>query len=458
MSNNVLDKMLNYVDEIIPEIIKLEQDLVNIPSVNTGKMPTGNETAVCEYIKKWLNSHGIESQILEFTANRGNIIAQIKGINEKIGLIFMSHTDVVPVEDESKWKYPPFSATIDSGRIYGRGASDCKGLLTAQLMAMRILREFNITLTDGLSLISGADEEHGGKYGFKWLADNHPQLLEAPYAINEGGGTPMIESAGAVTYLLGVGEKGRLQVEISITGSSAHASMPWNGENALYKTSKILENLEQYSPERDTSVKIFDYLSNFAIEDKAGPENIDQIILDLEKDNPRFASTLKALSRMTITPTMINGGIKSNSVPEQIQLTCDVRTLPHQTEEYVYEELNKIVDGLEGVSYTVDYMAEPNSSEFETKLSSTILDATKKSLGRNDINLIPSISNGFTDSRFTRPLEVITYGFSGDHPDDDPMLSQIHGTNESIGINSLISSTKIMLYIAYMLLSGESKE
>ena len=54
MSNNVLDKMLNYVDEVIPEIIKLEQDLVNIPSVNTGKMPTGNETAVCEYIKKWL--------------------------------------------------------------------------------------------------------------------------------------------------------------------------------------------------------------------------------------------------------------------------------------------------------------------------------------------------------------------------------------------------------------------
>ena len=178
----------------------------------------------------------------------------------------------------------------------------------------------------------------------------------------------------------------------------------------------------------------------------------------MEKDNPRFASTLKALSRMTITPTMISGGIKSNSVPEQIQLTCDIRTLPHQTEEYVYQELNKIIDGLDGVSYTVDYMAEPNSSEFETTLSSTILDATKKSLDRDDINLIPSISNGFTDSRFTRPLGVTTYGFSGDHPDDDPMLSQIHGTNESIGINSLISSTKIMLYTAYNLLASNSKE
>ena len=458
MPNNIINNMFDYVDEIIPEIIKLEQDLVSIPSVNTGKMPTGNETQVCEYIKKWLSEYDIESKILASTPDRGNIVAQISGTNSKIGLIFMSHTDVVPVEDESKWKYPPFSATIDSGRIYGRGTSDCKGLLTAQLIAMRILREFNIKLDDGLSLISGADEEHGGRYGFKWLAENHPQLLNAPYAINEGGGTPMIESAGAVTYLLGVGEKGRLQVEIDITGSSAHASMPWNGENALYKTSKILGNLEKYQPERDTSIKIFNYLSTFAIEDKPDRDNIDQIILDLEKDNPRFASTLKALSRMTITPTMISGGIKSNSVPEQIQLTCDIRTLPHQTEEYVYQELNKIIDGLDGVSYTVDYMAEPNSSEFETMLSSTILDATKKSLDRDDINLIPSISNGFTDSRFTRPLGVTTYGFSGDHPDDDPMLSQIHGTNESIGINSLISSTKIMLYTAYNLLASNSKE
>ena len=313
MSNNVINNMFDYVDEIIPEIIKLEQDLVSIPSVNTGKMPTGNETEVCKYIKKWLAEYDIESKILASTPNRGNIIAQIAGVNSKIGLIFMSHTDVVPVEDESKWKYPPFSATIDSGRIYGRGASDCKGLLTAQLMAMRILRQFNIKLYNGLSLISGADEEHGGRYGFKWLAENHPQLLDAPYAINEGGGTPMIESAGAVTYLLGVGEKGRLQVEISITGSSAHASMPWNGENALYKTSKILENLEKYHPERDTSIKIFDYLSTFAIEDKPDNDNIDQIILDLEKDNPRFASTLRALSRMTITPTMINGGINPDN-------------------------------------------------------------------------------------------------------------------------------------------------
>jgi acetylornithine deacetylase/succinyl-diaminopimelate desuccinylase-like protein len=103
-------------------------------------------------------------------------------------------------------------------------------------------------------------------------------------------------------------------------------------------------------------------------------------------------------------------------------------------------------------------MAEPNSSDFETDLASTILDATKMSLKRTDISLVPSISNGFTDSRFTRPLGVTTYGFSGDHPGDDPMLNQIHGTDESIGISSLINSTKIMLYVAYTLLTNTSTD
>ena len=75
-------------------------------------------------------------------------------------------------------------------------------------------------------------------------------------------------------------------------------------------------------------------------------------------------------------------------------------------------------------------------------------------LGRDDIQWVPAVGGGFTDSRFTRPLGTITYGFSGSHPDDDPMLSKAHGTDESIGIKSLISGTKIMLAIAIDLLSA----
>ena len=135
-----LDSLLAQVESHRNEIISLEQAIVQIPSVNTGSMPTGNETAVCKYVQQRLSEDGIQAEILESAPGRGNLIARLEGRSGKAGLMFMSHTDVVPVEDESKWRYPPFSATIEGGRIYGRGTADCKGLLTAQLMAMRLLK------------------------------------------------------------------------------------------------------------------------------------------------------------------------------------------------------------------------------------------------------------------------------------------------------------------------------
>ena len=448
-----LEELFTQVDAQRDEIIALEQTLVRIPSVNTGFMPTGDETPVCEYIRDWLAEDGIQSEILGRTPERGNIIARIEGSNSDAGLMFMSHTDVVPVEEEEKWRFPPFSATIADGRIYGRGASDCKGLLTAQLYAMRLLVRNGIQLEDSLIFCSGADEEHGGRYGFGWLAENHPDKIRAPFAVNEGGGTP-IDSPSGLTYLLGTGEKGRLQVEIEVKGVSSHASVPWQGTNALYTLQRVLQRIEAYEPERDTSTSLFDHLSVFAIEHKPSAANVDEIIAEIEPENPRFASMMRALSRMTLTPTMISGGIKSNSVPETIRLTCDVRTLPHQSDDYLREQLDSILEGIPNTTYEIDYMAVPNSSSFDTDLGRSVQRATAAALGIDDIQWVPAISTGFTDSRFTRPLGTVTYGFNGSHPDDDPMLSRAHGTDESIGISSLISGTKIMLALAIDVLNG----
>ena len=448
-----LEELFAQVDAQREEIIALEQTLVRIPSVNTGFMPTGDETPVCEYIRDWLAEDGIQSEILGRTPERGNIIARIEGSNSDAGLMFMSHTDVVPVEEEEKWRFPPFSATIADGRIYGRGASDCKGLLTAQLYAMRLLIRNGIQLEDSLIFCSGADEEHGGRYGFGWLAENHPDKIRAPFAVNEGGGTP-IDSPSGLTYLLGTGEKGRLQVEIEVKGVSSHASVPWQGTNALYTLQRVLQRIEAYEPERDTSTSLFDHLSVFAIEHKPSAANVDEIIAEIEPENPRFASMMRALSRMTLTPTMISGGIKSNSVPETIRLTCDVRTLPHQSDDYLREQLDSILEGIPNTTYEIDYMAVPNSSSFDTDLGRSVQRATAAALGIDDIQWVPAISTGFTDSRFTRPLGTVTYGFNGSHPDDDPMLSRAHGTDESIGISSLISGTKIMLALAIDVLNG----
>jgi acetylornithine deacetylase/succinyl-diaminopimelate desuccinylase-like protein len=315
-------------------------------------------------------------------------------------------------------------------------------------MAMAILKRNDVRLSHGLRLVSGADEEHGGRWGFGWLADNHPETLESEFAVNEGGGTP-VETGNSLAYLLGTGEKGRMEVHIRFKGVSAHASVAWTGTNSSYALAKALAAIEAYEPELDTSLDIFDHLGTFAIEDRPTPANIDAIVSQANETNPRLGTILRALSRMTLTPTMINGGIKSNSVPEVFELTCDVRTLPFQTEEYVRGELDKVLDGIEGAEYDIDYMSVPNESPFETELAEAIKRAQALAVSRDDIQWVPAVSNGFTDSRFTRNLGIVTYGFNGVHPDDDPTLSKAHGTDESVGIASLISATKCMIALAY---------
>ena len=448
-----LDDLLAQVDRSSEEIFSVHRDLVGIPSVNTGFMPTGNETPVCEYARDLLARDGVSAEILESAPGRGNLISGLEGASGSPGLMFMSHTDVVPVGDESKWRFPPFSATLSGNRIYGRGAMDCKGLLTAQLMATLFLKRNGVPLKDSLILAAGADEEHGGRYGFGWLADNHPDKLAAPFAVNEGGGVPIRVGQGFV-YALGVGEKGRLQIEIDVKGASAHASIPWRGDNALYPLAQALTRIQAYEAERDTSTELFNHLSTLAIEHMASPDNIDEIIAELESDNPPLASVLRALSRMTVTPTMVQGGVKSNSVPETIRLTCDVRTLPHQTEDYLRGELDRVLEGIPGVEYEIDFMAVPNSSPFETPFAQHIRRATARVLGMDDVQLVPSLNTGFTDSRFTRNLGVVTYGYTAAHPDDDPALTNAHGTDESIGVASLMNSTRTMLALAYNMLAA----
>ena len=194
-------------------------------------------------------------------------------------------------------------------------------------------------------------------------------------------------------------------------------------------------------------------MSNLAIEHIPTPENIDNIINELEEDNNQLYTLLKALSRMTLTPTMVNGGIKSNSVPESVRLTCDVRTLPNQDEDYLKTELDKVLQGIPGVQYSIDYMAVPNSSDFETKFADEIRVATSAALGMDSVDFVPTVSTGFTDSRFTRDLGIVTYGFMSSHPNDDVSLTNAHGIDESIGIDSLINCTKTMLALAYNMLS-----
>ena len=447
------DELLAAVDGARDEIIALCQALVRIPSINTGVMPTGDETPAAELLRDKLAAAGIASEILESAPNRGNLVARLAGSGGGPRLLYLSHTDVVPVEDGSAWTYPPFGAEIHEGRIYGRGANDMKNTVAAEAMALILLKRAGVPLRGDLIFAAGADEESGGKWGFGWLAEHHPEKLQADFGLNEGGGALVHAADGRLAYLVNTGEKGRLEIVITIKGRGYHASQPWRADNAVYKAQEVVRRIATYEPERHVDPTLIAPLADlYGVGETITAENVDRIAADLETRNPNWGSSLKAMTRMTLVASMINAGVKSNSVAESCTITCDVRTLPHQDEDYVRGQLAGLLDGLDGVSFAINYTAVPSASPYDDEgeaFAAQVRAATRVALGREDLAFVPGLTVGFTDSRLVRHLCPVIYGFLPSHPDADPSKGGAHNINESTDIESLILSTKMLVTLAY---------
>lgn len=439
--------LFDSVDRAHDELVALLQELVRADTTSTGVMPTGNEQRAAEVLRRKLSADGIPSEALESAPTRASIIARLPGARGTPRLLYMSHLDVVPVDDPAKWRHPPFGAEIHEGRVWGRGAADCKNLVAAECMTLILLKRAGVQLQGELIFCAGADEESGGEYGWAWLAQQHPAKIRADYAINEGGGIGMMTDRGPL-YLFTVGEKGRLEVSVTVGGVSGHASVPWLSHSSLYWVAELVERIGTYQPELDTSAEVFRHLGQIGVEGDVTPQNVDAVVERVMARNRRFGTALKAVSRMTVAPTMVQGGVKSNVIPDKAIVVCDVRTLPHQDEAYVRREFQKLVDGIPGAEISVRYTAVPSASPYETPFAELVKRTTDEATGMAAAGWIPVISNGFTDSRLVRPLGIITYNFSGGDPTANPELMGAHNANESFDISSLIIKTKHLLALA----------
>jgi acetylornithine deacetylase/succinyl-diaminopimelate desuccinylase-like protein len=447
------DALFSLVDDSADEVVALLTDLIRFETVNTGVMPTGNELPLCQYLQRRLAAEGIESQILCTAENRGNLIARLTGSGGGPSLLLMGHLDVVPVEEPTEWRYPPFSGTVADGRVWGRGAADMKDMVAAEVMALILLRRAGVTLRGDLILAAGADEETGGAYGFGWLAQHAPEVIRADYAINESGGGP-IPTPNGLVYTINTGEKGRLEAHITLSGKATHAASPWMGDNPAFKLAEVLRRLQAWQPEIDVSGELFAHLpAPLSRAEPITPGNVDALADELSQVSRSLGSAIRGLSRMTLTPTMVFGGVKSNSVPASCRLVCDVRTLPHQDEAYVQRQIDELLVGIDGAGYELIYTAVPNASPYDTPLTAAIQRATALAAGRTDLKWLPSLTTGFTDSRLVRPLGTVTYGFSPGHPAADlNHPAGVHGANESSEVATLLFRTKLLLALALDLL------
>lgn len=208
-------------------LIRLTRDLIRINSEN----PPGNEVEIAGFVKKQLEETGLKAKIYAFKKGRPNVLAFFPGRINKT-LLVSPHLDTVPAG--LNWKHGPFAARIDKGRIYGRGATDCKCNLAIALEALRSLREDNITPLYNILFAATADEEVGSKYGLVPLLTK--KIINPDFAL-------VLDSD---EFDIVVAQKGLMHFKIKIFGKSAHGAYPERGVNAIEIASRIICALKNF--------------------------------------------------------------------------------------------------------------------------------------------------------------------------------------------------------------------
>jgi len=441
-----LDELLNRADDSLAETAELLSELIRIPTINAGPDGPGSESALCRHLAAKLARDGVEGQILESMPERGNLVARL-GSGRGPRLLYMSHTDVVPVEDARDWRYGPFEGKVADGCVWGRGAADCKSLVAAEAMALLVLARSGVPLSGELIYAAAADEETGGKHGFGYLVRERPELVRADYAVNEGGGA-LFSLGKRSGYIINTGEKGRLEAEMRIRGRGGHAAAPWEADSPIERLGDVLGRLRLIKPMPDLSHPIYE-ATREVLRSDAG--RILRKDYDKAGRGERgLISALRGAAYMTLTPTMVSGGVKSNAIPPSCTLTCDVRTLPGQDRAHVERELAAALTGIGGVEIVLVETAEPSASPYPTPFSEALQRATARAVGREDLLWLPGLTAGFTDSRFVRRLGATVYGFAPRSLNPETGCPEgVHGRDERMPIESLHVLLRTLVSLAW---------
>ena len=439
--------MLREVEE---EVTNILSDLIRINTTN----PPGNETEAAKYLARDLEKEGFKCELFESALGRGSVVTRIKAVGEKPSLLLLSHLDVVAANPR-EWSVDPFGGIVKDGFVWGRGALDMKSMTAMEVMVMKLLKRRTVKLKGDVILAATADEEKGGEAGAGWLARNYPEKIRADFVINEGGGTA-IPTNGKNMFTINTAEKGILWFKVKAKGTPGHGSVPGAADNAILRMNKVVEKLGNYRSKMMFVPTVKQYLTEIAKENKLlqqhassllqNPDNGDQILDTLAQKDKYMAEEIRAKLRMTITPTIIHGGIKENIIPSECEAVFDCRVLPGQSPTQAMNEIRGLLKdvGLEKLEFEVIQANEPSESSMVTPLYALIASALREF--EPDCGVAPVLLTGGTDSRFFRKLGSVCYGFHPVRPDIPygEMQKTVHGIDERISIENLVFGTSVL--------------
>ena len=437
--------------EIETETANFLSQLIQIDTTN----PPGNETVAAKWLSQNLQQEGFSCEIYESAPGRGSIITRLKGSGEKPRLLFLSHLDVVAA-NSTEWSVNPFGGEIKDGYVWGRGALDMKGMTAIEVMALKLLKRNNIKLKGDVILAATADEEMGGIGGAEFLLQKYPERIFAEHVLNEGGGSSVCTRTKPV-FTVNTAEKGLLWLRVKAKGSPGHGSMPDAADNAIVRMNKVLSKLGGFHSDVRLVPSVSGFISELAKEDPSlkapltrileNPHESDLVLAELEKFAPAIADEIRPRLKMTITPTMISGGVKENVIPSECSAVFDCRVLPGQSTAQAQTLIRELLAdaGLDKLSFEVIQAQEPSESPMDTPLYKTISSVLAEL--EPGCGVGPVLMAGGTDSRFFRRRGAVCYGF---HPlrsetrFGEKATRREHGVDERISVDNLAFGASVL--------------
>jgi len=401
--------------------------------------PPGRELPAAEYLQDVLEAEGIPVEMLSVNPERPNVVARLKGDGSEEPLLIMAHTDVVNVDPE-KWTFPPFSATVDDGYVYGRGAVDDKDNLATALLVMLELKRQNVPLSRDVIFLAESGEEGATEYGIEFMVNDHFDKIEAEFCLAEGGSVARVNREVVYGGVQTV-EKLPYRLELVASGVAGHGSVPLQG-NSVVRLAKAISAIADWrSPIRlnETTYTYFERLASIsppdagerylAVLDSGRATEADEYFLAYE---PRHASML----RSSLSPTIFDAGYRINVIPSESRASVDFRALPDENiEDYLDKIRGVIGDESIEVSLGQRNTRPAGQASINTVAFSAIEENTDKHYG---VITLPTMSTGATDMAYLRARGVQCYGIGPAIDREDAGLGfGAHSDQERILISEL---------------------
>lgn len=426
------------------ETATILQGMIRFDTTN----PPGDETPCLAYVAEVLWRDGIESTLLESKPMRGNLVARLKGNGSKPPFMMMGHVDVVPVE-RAKWTQDPFGGDIVDGFLYGRGALDMKNIDAIQLMVILLLRREGVPLARDIVFMLNADEEEGGRWGAKWMQEEHADLIGAAAGVTELGGNAF-EFAGKKFFMVQTGEKAGAGFILRARGTPGHASQP-HDDNAVLKLARALIKLGSVERPIHASPTMRQYVETIAR--AAGPDGElwyglldDATFVETLHALPIHASLKKMLHSQfhnSMAPTVLNAGTKINVIPSVAECTIDCRAVPGQTHEQIEREVRAVIGDELEIEFRRDIISE--GVEQVSVTESELWRLVEKHMQAHVPNavMLATLSTWATDARFQVKLGTQMLGIA---PALSPIseYDRIHGHDERIALSDIEFGTRVL--------------